>query len=461
MNPAPENKSVDIAPLLDDGRWTPYLMLLVGLTALAIVFDGADIQLLGLAIPSMGKEWGVEREAFASLFAVGMVGMMIGGSTAGLIGDRVGRKTALIGSVTVFGVATLAMSKVNGVDALGLLRLLAGLGLGGAMPNAAALASEYVPRRKRYVAVTLTIVCVPLGGMLAAYLAGLILPAFGWRGLFVVGGLIPMGLALQLLFLLPESPRFLVTRQQRWPELRNFLRRAGHAIPAEMGLTDSTEKPAARGSLPALFVPALLRDTLALWGAFLSCMLAVYTCFNWLPTLLTKAAMNVSDGMLAFNLGGVFGALGGGFLISRLGSKPVMLTLAGGAVVVGVLMANMTMSSGSAVTLMLVLLDGNLTMGPGSATTLMLVLLGCMINAVQVTMYALAAHVYPAAVRATGVGSAASFGRVGGLLSSYTGVWALQGGGTGTYFYFLASAMAVSLVALALVTHHVPRPTGK
>jgi AAHS family 4-hydroxybenzoate transporter-like MFS transporter len=437
MNPTPEKNSVDIAPLLDDGRWTPYLMLLVGLTALAIVFDGADIQLLGLAIPSMSKEWGLEAKAFSSLFAFGMVGMMIGGSTAGLIGDRVGRKSALLGSVTVFALATLAMAKVNDVNTLCWLRFLAGLGLGGAMPNAAALASEYVPRRKRDVAVTFTIVSVPLGGMMAAKLSDLIQPHFGWRGLFVAGGLIPVGLALLLLFLLPESPRFLVTRQKRWPELRKFLRRAGQSIPDEAAFTDSTEKPAASDSLTALFVPDLLRDTLALWVAFLSCMLAVYTCFNWLPKLLTAASINANNGMLVFNLGGVFGALGGGFLISRLGSKRVMLALAGGAVTTGVLMANQTL-------------------GAGGAIMLMLVFLGGMINAVQVTMYALAAHVYPAAVRATGVGSAASFGRVGGLLSSYFGAWALTG--TGTYFYFLAGSMAVSLVALAWVKHHVPPP---
>jgi AAHS family 4-hydroxybenzoate transporter-like MFS transporter len=324
---------------------------------------------------------------------------------------------------------------------LGGLRLLAGLGLGGAMPNAAALASEYVPRRRRYVAVTLTIVSVPLGGMLASYLANVMLNVLGWRNFFVAGGAAPAVLAVVLLLVLPESPRFLVTRPQRWPELRKLLRRAGHDIQDGAGFTDSTERSVGSSPLGALFVPAYQRDTLALWGAFLSCMLAIYTCFNWLPTLLSKAGLGVGDGMLAFNLGGVFGALAGGSLIARLGSKQVMLALAGGAVATGVLMANQTL-------------------GAGRETMLMLVILGGMINAVQVTMYALAAHVYPAAVRATGVGSAASIGRVGGILSSYAGAWALQGGGTGTYFYFLAGSMAVSLVALALVTRHVARPTS-
>jgi AAHS family 4-hydroxybenzoate transporter-like MFS transporter len=438
MTPPPE-KPVDIAPLLDEGRWTPYLKFVVFLTALAIVFDGADIQLLGLAIPSMMQEWGLQRSAFASLFATGMVGMMVGGASAGLVGDRFGRKTALIGSVSIFALATLAMAAVSGVMSLGLLRFLAGVGLGGAMPNAAALACEYVPRRQRHVAVTLTIVCVPLGGMLAAYAAGTILPALGWRGLFVVGGVAPLIFGVLLIFLLPESPRFLARHPRRWPELAQLLRRAGYDVSPAAGFADSSEQSGVRGSLGALFVPEFRRDTLALWGAFVSCLLAVYTCFNWLPTLLAGAGLNGSDGLLKFNLGGVFGALGGGFLISRLGSRPVMLAMAGAAVGVAFALGTMAVNAGAA-----------------STITILLILLGGLINAVQTTMYGLAAHAYPAAIRATGVGSAVSFGRLGGILSSYAGAWALQGG-TSLYFNFLAGSMAVSFAALAIVARHVPR----
>ena len=138
-------KSVDVASTLDEGRWSGYLKFLVALTALTIVVDGADNQLLGLSIPALMKEWSLPRGAFAPLLATGMIGMMFGGASAGLLGDRLGRKFALIASVSVFGVMTLAISGVHSLFALGTLRFLAGLGLGGAMPNAATLAAEYVP----------------------------------------------------------------------------------------------------------------------------------------------------------------------------------------------------------------------------------------------------------------------------------------------------------------------------
>ena len=146
--------AIDAGRLLDDGRWTAYQQRLVFLTALAIIFDGADNQLLGTAVPAMMREWQLARAAFAPVLALGLVGMMIGGAVAGLAGDRLGRKTALVGSVVVFGLATAAAAAVHGIAGLSATRFLAGVGLGGALPNAAALASEFVPKRHRAIAVT-------------------------------------------------------------------------------------------------------------------------------------------------------------------------------------------------------------------------------------------------------------------------------------------------------------------
>ena len=118
--------------------------------------------------------------------------MVTGGALAGLLGDRIGRRVTLIASMIVFGGMTLAVAGAGSVAALAALRFLAGLGLGGAVPNAAALAAEYVPRAQRPMAVTVTIVCVPLGATLAGLAAIPALPAFGWRAMFLVGGLIPL-----------------------------------------------------------------------------------------------------------------------------------------------------------------------------------------------------------------------------------------------------------------------------
>jgi len=199
--------------------------------------------------------------------------------------------------------------------------------------------------------VTLTIVCVPLGGALAGVLGLRILPALGWRALYAVGGVIPLAAALLLLRLLPESPRFLARNPRRWPELARILRRTGQAVPPQATFVDPDEQTDGRASLEQLLAADLRSDTLALWGAFFSCLLAVYLGFNWVPAMLTGAGMSPtvgSAGIAAFNLGGVVGAIAGALAFARLGSKPTMLTMAGGAIVGALGMSAMTLGPTSA-----------------------------------------------------------------------------------------------------------------
>ena len=144
-------KTIDVGQVLDEGQWSAYQKMLIFGTALTIILDGADNQLLGPTIPTLMTEWNLPRAAFANALAAGPFGMMFGGAFGGMLGDRIGRRNALLLSVLSFAVVTLAIAFATGPGALVVLRFLAGLGLGGAMPNAAALASEYAPKRNRPV----------------------------------------------------------------------------------------------------------------------------------------------------------------------------------------------------------------------------------------------------------------------------------------------------------------------
>jgi AAHS family 4-hydroxybenzoate transporter-like MFS transporter len=437
-----ESRAVDVGQLLDQGRWAAYQKWLVFLTALTVIFDGMDNQMLGIAIPTIMKEWSVPRSAFAPVVSLGYVGMMAGGAIAGLAGDRFGRRVALLASVAVFGAMTLGAAFVHGIAGLATLRLLAGLGLGGALPNAAALAAEFVPVGRRPLAVTMTIVCVPVGATLAGVLGIRALPAIGWRALFATGGAVPILAAVLLLFALPESPRYLTWHPARWSELRRLLRRMGHAVAESASFVDTTER--STGRVSALFQPEYRRDTIALWASFFSCLLAVYLAFSWLTSLLTGAGFSssvASTGITAFNLGGVVGAIGGGFVIPLVGSRLAMLTMTVGAIAGAVTLSTMTIAATSAVFPILA----------------MLTLTGGLINAVQTTMFALATHVYPSQVRATGVGAAVSVGRLGAILSGYAGTSALEYEGSTSFFGLMAASMCVCLVSLASVRRHIGR----
>ncbi len=397
-----------------DERWTTYQKGVVALAALAIIFDGFDNQVLGFATPSLIKEWGISKGDMAPVAAIGLIGMTVGTMIAGMLGDRFGRRTMLIASVALFGAMTLAIGVVDGMWQLGVLRFASGLGLGGAMPNATAIAAEYTPPKKRALAVTLTIVCIPLGGLVAGLISRTILPDMGWRALFFVAGGLPLLVALILFLALPESPSFNADAPVRQ-----------------------------KAKLADLFGPGIVRDTLSLWSAFFACLLAVYSVFSWAPTMLTEAGFaptTASDGLSAFNFGGIGGAVLAAWFIMVIGSRRSLIALSASAVIVAVASAIWVVGRTDA-----------------AHAVLAFGILGFAINGVQTTLFAVAAHVYPDAIRATGVGAALGIGRIGAVLSTFLGAAALNGGGGSGYFALIAGAMAVTLVALVILSRHIPR----
>ena len=402
-------RDTGLAPQALDAR------LVIAATASLIVLDGMDGQVLANAIPSMMREWNLPRAAFATASAAAPFGMIFGGVLGGMLGDRAGRRTALLGSVITFGVLTLVAAFVTTIPMLTLVRFVAGVGLGGAMPNAAALVAEFAPLRHRPLAITATIVCIPLGGLLGGLIAGQIVPLYGWRALFVIGGLAPVVLASSLMKILPESPGFLRERRQ------------------------------SGGSMAALFAPELRRDTVSLIVAFMSCLLAIWMGFLWIPAMLTDVSVgfaqaDASYALSLFNFGGVAGAIIGAIVIQRVGSRLALLGITALSIVGASVMAGLP---------------------PGtqafSRTMMLFAVTGALMNAVQATMYALAAHVFPASIRGTGVGTTVAVGRVGNVLASYVGSWALLAGGPPLFFMTWAAALTVVFVALAIIRRHIPR----
>jgi MFS transporter, AAHS family, 4-hydroxybenzoate transporter len=435
-------KTIDVAALLDDNSWSTYQKLLTALIALAVIFDGFDIQILGFAIPSLMQEWHASRSEFGPVLAVGLVGMVLGGPLAGYFGDRFGRRPAFIGCVAVFGVATIATSFVQGFFGLAIFRLITGLGTGGALPNVSALTAEFAPLRRRPIAVKLTLVCVPLGGMLGGLLAASVLPKFGWRGLYGIGGALPVLMAVVMWAALPESPRFLARHRTQWSQLNRLLTRIGHVIPPGAAFEDRAERNSARAaSLRALFGPGLARDTVGLWIAFFFCLGSIYLVFGWLPAMLTARNLDLATaslGLAVYNFGGVLGILTWAVLTTMLGSR-------------GPLLFGALACAGSALALLVIPYQAH---GDHTLLIVCLGINGVLANAVQVSMYAVANHVYPTTMRATGVAYSSAAGRTGGLLSSLVGSSVIQA--SGAYWWTLAMAMVCAFAGLLCVRNHFP-----
>jgi AAHS family 4-hydroxybenzoate transporter-like MFS transporter len=438
----------DISRVIDQGVWSNYQKLTVLIAALAIVLDGFANQALPLSIPMLVKMWHVKREDFTLVSMMGYAGMMVGTILFGMLGDKAGRRPTLMGCVLLFAVPTIAVTAIQSVSLLNVLRFVGGMGLGGCMPNAAALLAEVTPAKNRSVAVTCGIVGIPVGGTLGGFIAAGV-PAEQWQNLYLMAGLVPVAIAIIMFFILPESPRYLAVRENRKADLVKLMAKFGNPIDPNLPAVDSVDKPAqAKVGVGALFSKEYARDTIGLWGAMFFTLLSVYGVINWLPSILGEAhypGPMTGTGLMWFNVGGIIAALGGAACFNRFGSKASLIALCAGAIL-------------ASAWLYFIPLDPT-----QSPTTLLAALFfqGGFINAVQTTMYALAAFVYVTEMRGAGVGWAVGIGRIGSIISPLVGIYLLHALGPHGFFAGFGVTMFLSLVSLSLIRKHLPakKPT--
>src|SRR5437660_5713818 len=199
---------VDVASFIDQQPVGGFQIKLL-LTCAAVLFlDGFDTQAIGYVAPALAREWGLSKAALGPVFSAGLFGLMIGALVFGPLADRIGRKTIIIASTLAFGIGALVTAAVQDVTTLLIIRFLTGLGLGGAMPNVIAMTSEYNPQRRRATMVMIMFCGFSIGAALGGMLAADLIPRFGWRSVFLVGGIAPLIMVPILVWRLPESVRF-------------------------------------------------------------------------------------------------------------------------------------------------------------------------------------------------------------------------------------------------------------
>jgi len=417
-----------LGQVIDDASWSFFQKCILAYLALVFAMDGLANQSLGIAMPALIADWGVERGAFAPVTAANLAGVAIGSVLGGLVGDRLGRRWTLIGAIFLFGLMTAAGAFTFSPAQLMLVRFVDGLGIGAAIPNGAALISEFTPRRRRGWAIAIGMVFIPIGGILAGALGASLLEVFGWRAMLLVAGAVPLVLAGAFLLLLPESPAFLLRSGKR-AAVDRLLKRCKISSP----LGAQYEAPpvqSAAAPLRVLLAPEVRNRTLLLWSGFFTCLMASYTIFSWLPTLLHTLGFDLtmtSLGITAFHSGGVVGALFSGMALDRKGFRFAHMGLAAVAALLGVSLAGL--------------------LGTGAFSTIavlpIMIMLGFCMSGLHNTLYTLAASTYPTAARATGVGIASAIGRLGAVLSSFTGVISLDWGGSLGFFGVVAVLLAL------------------
>lgn len=453
MSAEASSQSVQVAEIIDRCRFRGLPLVVSIFTVLTFVFDGFDIQGVAFVAPELLKQWGITRAGLGPVLAAGVIGMAVGSLTLGPLGDRIGRRAAMTGSLLIVAAGSLVSAFASNPGELVLYRFITGIGIGGSIPSATALMMEFAPARARNLAVSITVVGVPIGGVLGAEVAAQLLPTFGWEAVFVAGAILPAALAVAIWLLMPESPKFLARRVARSTELANMLNRlVGETRYSASDRFVIDEPAAGRGEgFTALFTSAFRRDTILIWLAFLTSLLSAYSYFNWLPTVLTGVGLPITAalrGSLVFNLGGVIGALLMASCMTRFGSRPVLVTFSLAAIATALALAGLINAS-----------DANSSLAP--LLSLML-LTGLAALGTQVGLYTLAAYVYPTSCRASGVGAAVGVGRLGGIISSFAGAAALAiGDGITTFFGGICAVLAITTISVALITRHMPSTSAQ
>jgi AAHS family 4-hydroxybenzoate transporter-like MFS transporter len=422
---------VDVADFIDQQPVGGFQIKLLATCAAVLFLDGFDTTSIGFVAPSLAKEWGLTKGALGPVFSAGLFGLMIGALVFGPLADRIGRRRIIIFSTLAFGLGALATAFVQDVNTLLAIRFLTGLGLGGAMPNTIAMTSEFSPRRHRATMVMVMFCGFSAGAALGGLLAAALIAPFGWRSVFVVGGLAPLALVPILALRLPESVRFLALTGEANARVATLLGLIGPKAIFPPATRFVVHEPGLTG-IPVLhlFKAGRTLVTLLLWVVFFMSLLDLYFLTNWLPTVLNDLGASVSAAAAigsSFQVGGVVGALALGSIIDRFSFRALTLVYFMAVFAVGAI--------------------GQLGHSVVFVTMAIFAAGFCMVGG-QIAANALAATFYPTSIRATGVGWALGVGRVGSIIGPLVGGMLLtMKWSAGAVF--LAAAVAALCAALA------------
>ncbi|MEN2472336.1 MFS transporter [Burkholderia sp. GS2Y] len=392
-------RQINLKALSDDARLGKLHGVVLFWCALIIVFDGYDLAVAGIALPAIMKEMGVSPAQAGFMVSSALFGMMFGNIVFGTIAERIGRRWAIAACLTLFSVFTAAAGLAPTPALFGAARFLAGIGIGGVMPNVIAHMTEYSPRRMRSTLVTLMFSGYSVGGMLAAVMGKGMIEAFGWQSVFVAAAA-PVLLVPLLVKWMPESLPFLIRRGMT-DELARIARRLDPAYRRQPGDCYVVPREDATGGarVRQLFDDGRGFSTVMFWIACFMCLFMVYALSSWLTRLMASAGYSLGSALtfvLVLNAGAMVGAIGGGWLADRFPIKTVLVSM---YLLAAVSITLLGYPMPTALLFVLVGLAGASTIGT------------------QIVNCAYAGQFYPMAIRSTGIGWTLGVGRSGAILA--------------------------------------------
>jgi AAHS family 3-hydroxyphenylpropionic acid transporter len=359
-----------------NNRWTIPLCFSVAIA------EGFDVQSAGVAAPKLAAAFHLGAGMLGEVFSASVLGLVLGAILGGLIADTIGRKRVLVFSMVTFGIFTLGTAAAYDSTSLLIMRFITGLGLGGAMSNVIALATENGRAEQRSLAVALVYCGMPLGGATASFVA--LLNIGDWRSIFYVGAAAPLLVAPVIAAALDESPHFEAIRRRPRGDARSGYVRAAAAV---------------NSAMTALLGSGRAARTLILWATSFLTIMVLSLLLNWLPTLLVSRGLTRRDAsivQIVFNVGGALGSILVGSLLDR---NIRMTTVCGSYAILAIALASMAV------------LQAHL-----ASAAFIALFMGAGVIAAQAIIYAIAPDHYSTAHRSTGIGGVVAAGRLGSLV---------------------------------------------
>lgn len=428
-----EGDAIDLTRVIDSSPISRLQWRVIALCFLVAFVDGFDTQAIGYVAPAIMSEFGIAKAMMGFGFSAGLVGLMIGAAGLSALADRIGRKPVIMLSCLTMGVFSLQTAGAQSFEMFMVGRFLTGIGLGGAIPAVNTMTAEFVPAKRRATLMTMMFAGVPCGAIAAGLVASFAGEVPDWRYLFIVGGILPIIVAVAIITMLPESIQFLSTIHGRRTELVRIL--AMIDPQRRVQATDRFTLPQVtvrHGSVRALFDNGRARPTLLLWLVFLCNLFLVYTLVSWLPTIMAASGVSLRHAVFStmiFNIGGV--AIG--LLLARMSDR------------LGVERVTPWAFLGAAFSIAAV----GSSMASSVTALAIIALVGGFVGGTQFSIHLLAVNQYPTEIRAFGLGAALSVGRIGGIAGPLFGGWMLSTGWTYDVLFVFAAMPA--LIGLAAV----------
>jgi AAHS family 4-hydroxybenzoate transporter-like MFS transporter len=428
--------SIDVAAVINERAISRFQYRLFFISMLIMMCDGFDTQAVAYVAPSIVSEWKLAPGSFGPVFSAVLLGSMLGAFVFGYVADRSGRRRTLAPCVILFGVLNIASAYATSIETFAILRFLCGIGLGGTIPNVMALVSEFAPARKRATFVVITWCGFALGAVLGGVISIPLISTFGWRSVFVVGGVLPLCIVPFALIALPESIKFLILTRKKSARVAAILRKIdpGGRFEDE-GVYVLDEPPSGRGHVGALFRGRVAFGSIFLCFAFFMSLMLVYLLITWIPLLLRAAGLPLQHaimGTIIFNLAGMIGSIFCTQLIDRQIGRPIVILIV--AYFIG---AGAVFSIGFAGTAFWPIM-----------TTIFLS--GFFVIGVQLSLNAYITNFYPTAIRGTGIGWSQVVGRTGSLIGPLVG-GGMVTQGLGPSHVFQISSIAPLLACVSLL----------